>query len=354
MRAEVSVDAAPPIARIVGLTRFELTLHSLTPGTGTHRIDDASVTVTVPEPATLSLPGLGLFGLAARRVAAMSVSPDEHAVLLRAVEAVEACLLTCPPRACYQAFNRTNQYFGLELLSGGVVRPRRAHAGKGEPMRMTRSCACALGMLLAAGAPAGTETTATSYKTDGASGFVWSYGPSSSVFLTLSQTQTKGADGSALANLSFNAVSGAWPDDFVQIGGEGYVPGTAVTANADRIQVDVDDVAAVQGFYLSGYRCVQQLCESFTPTGPVAVHVTIRKSGAYWVHQTGTQRLHAEMVMPAGTTYDQTQNGTTTYAEAVASGVVAETSLPIENPVSVFASMSLSRGVIVSVTRSQP
>jgi hypothetical protein len=221
-------------------------------------------------------------------------------------------------------------------------------------MKTTRPCAGALALLLVAGPHATAETIRAQYKTNGASGFVLTYGPGASVYLSVSETESKGPDGSAQARLDFNATSGTWPEDFAQIGGGGFIPATAVSSNSDRIQVDIDDVGSVPGFYLSGYRCSQQICESFTPTAPVAVHLTIKKSRVYTVHMTGTRRLHAEMVLPAGTTYDETQNGTISYSEATAEGVVADTALPIADAVVASASTSLSRGVIVWVTRTTP
>lgn len=221
-------------------------------------------------------------------------------------------------------------------------------------MTMTRCCAWALASALALGPDAVADTVRSQYKSDGASAEIQTYGPESSVYLSVSQTQTKGPDGSAQAFLSFNAVSGAWPDDFVQVGGSGFIPATSVSANAERIQVDVEDVTLVPGFYLSGFRCIQQICESFTPTAAVPVHVKISKSRSYTVHSTGTRRLHAELVLPPGTTYDETQSGSVSYCEATAAGVVGDTVVPIENPVVAFASMSQSKGVIVSVTRSTP
>lgn len=221
-------------------------------------------------------------------------------------------------------------------------------------MKTTRSCAGALALLLAAGPHATGETMRTHYRTNGASGFVLTYGPGASVYLSISETESKGPDGSAQARLDFNATSGARPEDFAQIGGGGFIPATAVSSNNDRIQLDVDDVASIPGFYLSGYRCSQQICEYFTPTAPVAVHLTIKKSRVYTVHMTGTRRLHAEMVLPAGTTYDETQNGTISYSEATVEGIVADTALPIVDAVAASASISSSQGVIVSVTRTTP
>jgi hypothetical protein len=50
----------------------------------------------------------------------------------------------------------------------------------------------------------------------------------------------------------------------------------------------------------------------------------------------------------------ETRDGTTSYSEATAEGVVADTAVPIADAVAASASTSLSQGVVVSVTRTTP